>query len=102
MGITRKQFLQISGAAAVALLGRHAAAVGDVSTQLIDPHFHLWDLKQFHLQWLENAGPALKRDFSLEDYRAAIAGLNVVKSVYVEVDVSPEQKEAESHYAIGL
>jgi predicted TIM-barrel fold metal-dependent hydrolase len=100
--LTRKQFLQALGATALAVLDGRAIALGAQAASLIDPHFHIWNLGQFRLRWLDDAGPVLKRDFSLDDYRAAIAGLNVAKSVYVEVDVAPEQKESEANFAIGL
>lgn len=69
---------------------------------IVDPHLHVWDLKQFRLEWLDHAEPVLKRDFSIADYREAIRGLNIIKSVYVEVSVAPEQREAEARHAIGL
>ena len=36
------------------------------------------------------------------DYLAATAGLNVVKAVYMEVDVASDQKVAEADYIIDL
>jgi len=100
--LTRKQFLQASACVALAVIGGRSIASSAESVLVVDPHFHIWSLKQFRLRWLDNAGPVLKRDFSLDDYRAAIAGLNVVKSVYVEVDVAPEQKEPEARFAKSL
>lgn len=70
--------------------------------EIVDPHFHVWDLKQFQLPWLDRAGPLLKRDYSIADYREAVAGLGVKRSVYVEVSVTPEQREAEARFAAGL
>ncbi len=69
---------------------------------LIDPHFHIWDLSRFRLPWLDGAGPVLKRTFTLDDYRRAVDGLGVEKSVYVEVSVKPEQREEEARFAAGL
>jgi len=90
------------GAVGLATVATRWSLGAEAAMPLIDPHFHIWDLKQFRLRWLDNAGSVLKRNYSLDDYRAAVAGLNVVKSVYVEVDVTPEQKEPEARYAIGL
>ncbi len=69
---------------------------------IVDAHFHIWDLYRFRLPWLNRAGPLLNRSYTRRDYLEAIAGLNVTKSVYVEVSVTPEQHEAEARAAIAL
>ncbi|MBX3015277.1 MAG: amidohydrolase family protein [Caldilineaceae bacterium] len=66
---------------------------------IIDTHQHLWDLSKFTLPWVSGA-PAINRSYLQSDYAAATAGLNVVKAVYMEVDVAPEQQVAEAHYVI--
>lgn len=66
---------------------------------IIDTHQHLWDLTQFTLPWVDGA-PAINRSYLQSDYAAATAGLNVVKAVYMEVDVDPAQQVAEAHYII--
>ena len=68
---------------------------------IIDTHQHLWDLSRFKLPWLKGA-PKLNRSFLMEDYQQATAGLNVVKSVYMEVDVEPSQQAAEADYVLDL
>lgn len=68
---------------------------------IIDTHQHLWDLSVFDMPWLEDA-PTLNRSFVTGDYLAATAGLNVVKTVYMEVDVSAAQKVAEAEHLIEL
>jgi L-fuconolactonase len=68
---------------------------------IIDTHQHLWDLTQFHLPWLDGGGP-LARSHTPEDYQRETAGLNVVKTVYMEVDVEASQKAAEAEYVLGL
>ena len=68
---------------------------------IIDTHQHLWDLSLFRLPWLEGGGK-LARSFVLEDYAAATEGLNVVKTVYMEVDVAQEQRVAEAEYVLDL
>lgn len=70
-------------------------------TPIVDTHHHLWDLSRFHLPWLGDSGP-LARSFVMEDYLAATQGLNVVKTVYMEVDVEPSQQVAEAEYVIEL
>jgi predicted TIM-barrel fold metal-dependent hydrolase len=68
---------------------------------IVDTHQHLWDLDRFRLPWTRTVKP-LARNFLLEDYVKATDGLNVVKTVYMEVDVAPEQQPAEAEYVLGL
>lgn len=68
---------------------------------IVDTHQHLWDLDKFRLGWVEPGTP-LARSFVTKDYLAATAGLNVVKAVYMEVDVVPEQQQAEAEHVIAL
>lgn len=70
---------------------------------IVDTHQHLWDLGKFHLPWLENGGPEeLRRSFVMSDYLEATKGLNVVKTVYMEVNVAPNEQEKEADYVIDL
>ena len=66
---------------------------------IIDTHQHLWDLSKFNLPWTAGGG-ILAQSYLQSDYRAATAGLNVVKAVYMEVDVEPSQQVAEAEYII--
>lgn len=68
---------------------------------IIDTHQHLWDLNRFRLPWIEDGGP-LARSYVMSDYLAATDGLNVVKTVYMEVDVDPAQQAAEAEHVIDL
>lgn len=68
---------------------------------IVDTHQHLWNLDKFRLPWLVDA-PVLARNFLTSDYLAATAGLGVVKAVYMEVDVAPEQQPAEADALIEL
>ncbi|MCW3051489.1 MAG: Amidohydrolase [Chthonomonadales bacterium] len=68
---------------------------------IVDTHQHLWDLTQLHLPWLDGGGP-LAKSHTPEDYQRESEGLNVVKTVYMEVDVEPAQKVAEATYVLGL
>jgi len=70
---------------------------------VIDTHQHLWDLKTFTLPWhqVEDVGP-LRKSFVMSDYLETTRGLNVVKTVYMEVDVAPEQQVAEAEYVLDL
>jgi predicted TIM-barrel fold metal-dependent hydrolase len=68
---------------------------------IVDTHQHLWDLKQFKLPWVKKDTP-LARSYRMKDYLAATAGLNVIKAVYMEVDVEPSQQFAEAEFVIDL
>ena len=68
---------------------------------IIDTHQHLWDLDRFELPWLAEA-PSLNRNYVTSDYLEATEGLNVVKTVYMEVDVTPAQHPAEAEHVIAL
>jgi L-fuconolactonase len=68
---------------------------------IIDTHQHLWDLTIFRLPWQQN-NPRLARSFVMHDYLEATAGLNVVKSIYMEVDVEPDQQPAEADHVIEI
>ena len=68
---------------------------------IVDTHQHLWDLSKLRLPWLGSA-ERLNRCYVTEDYLEATRGLNVVKAIYMEVDVDPAQKNAEADYVIDL
>lgn len=68
---------------------------------IIDTHQHLWDLNEFRLPWTDTV-PALARSYLTNDYLEATAGLNVVKAIYMEVDVDPAQQTAEADAIIEL
>jgi predicted TIM-barrel fold metal-dependent hydrolase len=109
---SRRSFIQrsvIGGAAALSLCGddsarRLAAEPSGPSAEnapIIDTHQHLWDLDRFRLPWLGAQDP-LRRNFLLRDYEQAATGLNIVGTIYMEVDVVAEQKQAEANFVIGL
>jgi L-fuconolactonase len=98
----RRRFLQQTAALTVAAGLSNAARADDRDTMpIIDTHQHLWDVSRFTLRWLKGA-PKLARSFLMKDYRQATEGLNVVKSVYMEVDVDPAQQVAEADYVLDL
>lgn len=68
---------------------------------IVDTHQHLWDLDRFRVPWLAGVD-ALNRSFRPDDFAAATAGVGVVKTVYMEVDLAPEQRLAEEAYVSGL
>lgn len=71
---------------------------------IIDTHQHLWDLTKFKLPWHETETDAgvLKKSYVTKDYLDATKNVNVVQTVYMEVDVAPEQQNAEADYVLDL
>lgn len=68
---------------------------------IIDTHQHLWDLSKLQLNWMTPDLP-LGQSFTPKEYAEAVAGLGVVKSIYMEVDVVERLQQAEADYVIGL
>ena len=68
---------------------------------IIDTHQHLWDLNRFHLPWLDGGGP-LASNHLMPHYLEAARDLNIVKTVYMEVDVEHGQRDAEAAYVLDL
>ena len=68
---------------------------------ILDTHQHLWDLSRFRLPWLDGGGP-LATSHVMSDYLREAEGLNVAKTIYMEVDVEPSQRVEEAEYVIDL
>ena len=110
MNLNRREFSQTLaasalGAAASPFLSSEQASAVQTPTKplpIIDTHQHLWNLKQFELPWLDGAPEVLKHNYLPADYASSTEGLNVVKAIYMEVDVAPQQQQAEAEYVIGL
>jgi predicted TIM-barrel fold metal-dependent hydrolase len=111
-GMARRDFVNaIAGAAVIGVqagLGVKLTSAAEPSAnksepmfKVVDSHQHLWDLKKFRLPWTA-ASPSLARDFTMSDYLTATAGIPIVKSVYLEVDVDPSQQQAEADYIAQL
>ena len=102
MRCSRRDVLcSLAGAAvASATFGRSFAKDGNTSMPIIDTHQHLWNLSRFTLPWQAGAPDILKQNYGFREYRAATAGLDV-KTVYMEVDVAPNQKYDEARFVLG-
>ncbi|MFK7820077.1 MAG: amidohydrolase [Planctomycetaceae bacterium] len=72
------------------------------SVPKIDTHQHLWDLKTFQPPWLKGAPEVLSRSYVTSDYLDATRGLNVVKTVYMEVDVAEADQNREAQHVTEL
>jgi L-fuconolactonase len=106
---TRREFLQTAAGALAAATAAPAvaqtkdAALTDDAIPIIDTHQHLWDLTKLQLPWLGGKpGEGLNRSHVTADYLREAAGLNVVKTVYMEVDVAPEQHVQEAEHVLAL
>ncbi len=108
---SRREFLSCSAAAAIGggmLKSQVQEASADEEEPLsnlpiIDTHQHLWDLSKFTLPWTKGKGlESLDRSYVTADYRKATSGLNVVKAVYMEVDMRPDQQVAEAEFVKEL
>jgi len=108
LGITRRKFLQISGGAIAAsgmalekTFGQPSLAAQ--SLPIFDTHQHLWDTTKFRLPWQASEDlQGLRRSFLMSDYLEATQGQNVVKTIYMEVDVAPDQQLAEANQVIQI
>ncbi len=70
---------------------------------IVDTHQHLWDLSRLQLNWHANPGfQPLARNHLLDDYRAASSDLNIVKTIYMEVDALPTQHVHEAQWILDL
>ena len=99
---SRRQMIRATaGAALAAAATKSWAATESDPLPILDSHVHVWDLKQFHLPWLDH-NIVLHRDYSIADYRKATEGLNITAAVYVEVNVEPAQRNDEARYAVDL
>lgn len=79
-----------------------AAAPAPFDLPIIDTHQHLWDLIQYQPPWLSGAPASIAGKHDMAVYLAETEGLNVVKAVYMEVDVAPVDQVREAEYVLGL
>ena len=68
---------------------------------VVDTHQHLWDLKKLKISWVK-PGSDFDKPFTPVEYAKAIDGLNVTKSIYMEVDVDAESLKAEAEYVLDI
>src|SRR5437870_4015717 len=99
---TRRGFLKRSSGLALAGLASQIAVAEDKEPKMlpiIDTHQHLWDLKKFRLPWIK-AGSVLAKDHLMSDYLKATEGLNIVETIYMEVDLDQAQQKEEADFVI--
>ena len=95
----RRDFLSAAAGSTLAL----AAAAKDTPKMPpgVDTHQHLWDLSKIRLGWVTKDHP-LAQSFTPAEYAAATDGLNVVKAVYMEVDVVEADLQKEADYVLDV
>jgi len=62
---------------------------------IIDTHQHLWDLDRQRVPWIEDGKGVLGRSYRISDYVETTRPWNVVKAIYMEIDVAPSDHVAE-------
>ena len=99
--MTRRDILKAAGAGVAAAVAPTMDAAQPNAPAIVDTHVHLWDLNRVRLPWIEKNSP-LARSYVMKDYQTATDGLNVVKGVYMEVDVDPKQLNVEADYVLDI
>ena len=100
----RKEFLTSASVLGLASLGGDALSdVGERmytrSLPIVDTHQHLVDVERFGKDW---AHPPVAGNYGIAEYKKVIKGLNIVKSVYMEVAVPRDKRYEEALYAMEL
>lgn len=96
--MNRREFLSAAATATAEL----AVAKDDAKMMpIVDCHQHLWDLSRFKLAWVKEGDP-LAVNHTSKEYAEASKGLNIVKCVYMEVDVVEEQQQKEADFLLEL
>lgn len=79
------------------------SAVKDAELPIVDTHQHLWDLEKLTLPWLKNPGvQKINRSFLMRDYLEAAQGTGIVQTIYMEVNVHPDQQLLEAETVLEL
>ena len=68
--------------------------------EIVDAHVHLWNPREFRLEWLDDL-PALNKPFGLADYPLESAHQAISALVYVEVNVAPQDALLEARWAVA-
>ncbi|RPI76203.1 MAG: amidohydrolase, partial [Planctomycetaceae bacterium] len=100
-GIALPEAVRAASAAPLFSPAKEANVTAADQIPIVDTHQHLWDLTKFRLPWAKG-NAVLDRSFVTADYLEASEGQNVVKTVYMEVDVDPSQQVAEAEYVMEL
>lgn len=77
---------------------------------IIDPHFHLWDLKNNYYPWLSDGVKpsafgdyaAINKTYLIEDFLADASNQNLVKAVHLDVGYDPKDPAGETRWLQGV
>ena len=103
MRLSRREFVASAvGAALTPALLPLASARGDAADMpIIDTHQHLWDLEKHHAPLARPTAPeVLKHNYGTED-TGRRRRASTCETVYMEVDVAPDQKVARGRVVLG-
>ena len=67
--------------------------------RIVDTHLHLVYPDKFSYPWLSGA-PAINKPWTIESYLAEATPLGIETALHMEVDVSEEQMEDETHFML--
>ena len=100
--MNRRHFLEGMAGTAAALAS--AGLRGGPMLPIVDNvHQHLWDLDRFRLAWMTSGRRAARPELPAGRLRQRRpCGLEIIKSIRLEVDVVPEQQVAEAEHVLGL
>jgi predicted TIM-barrel fold metal-dependent hydrolase len=102
MPSSRRDFLVSAGAAALALNAMDATPSSAAGFALIDTHQHLWDGVSLKIDWLTDPGAAkIAGRHNMEDYLRESKGLNITKTIYMEVDAAEDNQVKEADFVIA-
>ncbi|SFZ81285.1 Predicted metal-dependent hydrolase, TIM-barrel fold [Devosia enhydra] len=69
--------------------------------RIVDTHLHLVYPDRFSYPWMRGV-PEIDKPWSVEAYWAEARGLGIVSALHMEVDVAPDEMEAETAFVLGL
>ena len=97
--MNRKDFLKSAVVFAAGGFSDLLEMPDSVDLPIVDTHQHLVDFSRFGKGW---AKPPVEGNYGTREYLQAVEGLHVVKAVYMEVAVEPENRHKEALYALEL
>lgn len=97
--LNRRNFLKTASLSALAPSLCYLSCKTDPVIPIIDTHVHLLDFDQFNIGW---ASRRFESNMGMEDYMKAVEGQNIVKLIYMEVNVSQESRKKEAEWALKL
>lgn len=101
MSLHRRAFVRQLALGVAAAGAGCATTSGAAGPLIVDTHLHLWSLDVRRPPWLSGVADVLRKNYGLDEYRSATAGLNI-RSVYMEVDVAESDLVGEADSILGL